>query len=79
MFDPARSTSLTGESHTIVVGPVVDTGADLPSGRNLAKYFDRRGYMKLVEFFSEHKKAMPTLWTIVQCRASARLAEVGCE
>ena len=35
--------------------------------------------MKLVEFFSEHKKAMPTLWTIVQCRASARLAEVGCE
>src|SRR5210317_1890960 len=79
MFDPAKSTTLSGEKFSISVGPVVDRGENLPSGRNLAEYFDHRGYMRLIDLFRAHKKAMPTLWIIIQCRASARCAEVGCE
>ncbi len=68
-----------GKAWDIAVGPVLEKGKDLPSGKNLAKYVGKNGYFALVEFFSEHKKMFPTLWTIVQCEASRSRVEVGCE
>jgi hypothetical protein len=63
----------------ICVGPVVERGKDLPSGKNLADYIDSRGRIDLLKFFDHHKKSFPNLWILVQRKASCRVTEVGCE
>ena len=79
ILDASKSSVLSGETHEIMVGPVTKKGKDLETTRNLADYICQRGQMKLVHFFKDHKKRWPTLWIVVQCEASRRLTEVGCE
>ena len=33
----------------------------------------------MIQFYGDHKKEFPTLWKVVQCEASRRVVEVGCE
>jgi hypothetical protein len=44
-----------------------------------ADYIDSNGRMDLLKFFEERKKVFPTLWILVQKKASTRVVEVGCE
>ena len=69
-----------GKVREIVVGPVLSRGVNLPSGLNLAKYFDEKGrFFNVLDFFSDHRGKFPVLWTVVQCEAAMRNVEVGCE
>jgi hypothetical protein len=75
--------SLTGEYggkfKELWVAPVASKGKNLPSGKNLADYIDERGRMQLLKFFADHQKSFPTLWVLVQKKASRRVVKVGCE
>ena len=83
-FDRSKSSILVSvnedeRKHEIIVGPVLSRGKDLPSGKNLADYIDCRGRIDLVHFVGDHTRYFPTMWIVVQCEASRRVAEVGCE
>lgn len=77
---PKKARVLEGEKKTIIVGPVLEFGKALPSGRNLADYVcDDSGRIDLLTFFSDHSKYFPTLSIVVQMYAHCRVVEVGCE
>jgi hypothetical protein len=82
-IEPTTSGVLQGEYNgkmkKLWIGKVEKAGKDLPSGRNLASYIDSRGRMKLLSFYSDHKKLFPTLFCLLQKEASRRVVEVGCE
>ena len=83
-FDRSKSSILVGvaedeRKHEIIVGPVLSGGKDLPSGKNLADYIDWCGRIDLVHFVGDHIRYFPTMWIVVQCEASRRVVEVGCE
>jgi hypothetical protein len=61
------------------IGLVESPGQDLPSGRNLVDYLDKKGRFDNIRFFSDHKDRFPNLCHIIQCEASRRVTEVGCE
>merc|ERR1711862_1073045 len=55
-----------------------------PYNRSLWRLFgsrslQNRGQMDLVKFFSDFSHIFPTLWILIQCLASIRVVEVGCE
>jgi hypothetical protein len=78
--DVLYGVDVNGKAREIVVGPVLSRGANLPSGLNLANYFDDKGsFFNVLDFFSDHRGKFPTLWTVVQCEAAMRNFEVGCE
>jgi hypothetical protein len=54
-------------------------GENLPSGKNIADYLDKKGRMNLLTFFKDHEIRFPTLFVIVQREVSRRVVEVGCE
>jgi hypothetical protein len=69
-----------GHTKELWVCAVSEQGKDLPSGKNISNYIDEGTCrMKLLVFFENHKKKIPTLWVIVQREASRRVTEVGCE
>ena len=68
-----------GEVYEILVGPVLSKGRDLPSGKNLADYVDKRGRIDLLSFFIDHQLIFPTLFILCQCEAARKIVEVGCE
>ncbi len=63
----------------LFVGLVSACGKNLPLGKNMADYIDVQGRMQLIQFYGDHKKEFLTLWKVVQCEASCRVVEVGCE
>jgi hypothetical protein len=63
----------------IGVGPIEKRGENLPSGKNIADYLDKKGQMNLLTFFKDHEIRFPTLFVIVQREVSRRVVEVGCE
>ena len=63
----------------IGVGPIEKRGENLPSGKNIADYLDKKGRMNLLTFFKDHEIRFPTLFVIVQREVSRRVVEVGCE
>ena len=67
------------KEYTVYFGAVKERGDNLPSGKNLADYFDHWHRMNLLKLFSDHTKLFPTLWIIVQREASRRIYEVSCE
>lgn len=84
MFDESKSVALVGEPLDrkrirILVGHVLTKGKYLPSGKKLASYIDKQGRMDLLAFFSDHAKQLPTIFTLVQCKAARTTFEVGCE
>jgi len=84
ILDRSNSRIISGVDHEgklreILVGPVLQPGKDLPSGKNLATYISAKGYFSLVDFFMDHKKVFPSLWIIVQCESARSAVEVGCE
>lgn len=84
VFDESKSVALVGEPLDrkrirILVGPVLTKGKYLPSGKKLASYIDKQGRMDLLAFFSDHAKQLPTIFTLVQCKAARTTFEVGCE
>ena len=84
MFDRSKSSILVGvdddeKTHEIIVGPVLSRGKDLPSGKNFGDYIDCRGRIDLVRFFGNHIRYFMTMWIVVQCEATRRVVEVGCE
>ena len=40
----------------INVGPVEENRNDLPSGKNLGDYINKKGRMDVLKFFEDHKK-----------------------
>ena len=85
-LDRSKSSVLYGDNESgkrweILVGPVVERGANLPSGRNLADYIDSHsgGRLNVTKFFADHCKTFPTIWILVQSEAAMRNVEVGCE
>ena len=79
-FKKGKSKVLRGEEKEIWVGPPDECGKDLPSGKNLFDYLCKvRGRMNILRFFNDHQKIFPILWIVVQCNASRRVVEVGCE
>ena len=43
----------------LCIGPVLERGKGLPSGKNLADYIDKKGYFNLVKYAQDHsQKAM---------------------
>lgn len=68
-----------GKVYEIAVGPVLFKGKDLPSGRNLVQYIDKRGRIDLLRFFIDHQFIFPTLFIKCQCEAAQKIVEVGCE
>ncbi|EJK45006.1 hypothetical protein THAOC_36408, partial [Thalassiosira oceanica] len=82
-----RSTMYGPTPKSIYVRPVRRRNQDLPktakdgNKKNLADYLDELGRMDLVSFYSDfsHSHIFPTLWILVQCYASIRVVEVGCE
>ena len=84
IFDRSKLSILVGvdedkRKHAIIVGPVLSRGKYLPSGKNLADYIDCRGRIYLVHFVGDHTRYFPTMCIVVQCEASRRVVEVGCE
>jgi hypothetical protein len=73
------SGDFNGKPMDICVGAVLQRGKDISQGKNLADYIDSNGIMDLLKFFKERKKVFPTLWILVQKKASTRVVEVGCE
>ena len=79
-FVEVKKARTLGEGNRkILVGPVETKGEDLPSGKNIADYVDKRGRMDLLRFFEDHRNMFPTLWIISQCEMSNQVVEVGCE
>ena len=65
---------------TIVIGnEIEEKGEDLPSGRNLANYFDKEGQFQHVKFWNDHKSYLPKLRSYAVERASFNTTEVPCE
>ena len=84
ILDRSKSRILSGVDHEgklreILVGPVLQRGKNLPSGKNLAQYVCAKGYFSMVEFFMDHKKIFPNMWIKVQCESTHSAVEVGCE
>eukprot|EP00956_Cyclotella_meneghiniana_P013840 scaffold20280_cov78-Cyclotella_meneghiniana.AAC.3 len=71
-----RSLSRTDEDGTLFevgYGSVVEArGKDLTSNKNLADYLDKKGRMKLVPFFYDHKDRFLSLSIIIQAEASQK-------
>jgi hypothetical protein len=64
----------------LVVGDKIkEKGADLPSGKNLADYFDGQMRFDYVKFWLDHKKPFPKMWSHAVERASCNPTEVSCE
>ena len=61
------------------IGPVLKKGKNLPSSKNIASYIDKLGRMDAVSYASDHKAEFDIIWIVVQCEASRRVVEVGCE
>mmetsp|Transcript_32462 Transcript_32462/g.58682 ORF Transcript_32462/g.58682 Transcript_32462/m.58682 type:complete len:296 (+) Transcript_32462:133-1020(+) len=40
----------------LCIGPVLERGKDLPSGKNLADYIDKKGYFNLVKYAQDHSQ-----------------------
>ena len=65
---------------TIAIGDKVEErGADLPSGKNLADYFNLEGEFLHIKFWMDHKKKFPMLWSYAVERSSSNPTEVSCE
>ena len=71
--------SKDGKTRKIVVGPVLSKGKNLPSGKNLANYIDRRGRIDLIDLFQDHKGPFSTLWDVTQKNCTRNPVEIGCE
>ena len=83
-IDRSKAKILSGEDRhgqvfEVLVGPVLSKGKDLPSGKNLAHYVDKRGRIDLLRFFIDHQLIFPTLFILCQCEAARKIVEVGCE
>ena len=68
-----RSLWDTNENGTVIeigVGPVEKRGDNLPSGKNIADYLDKKGRMNLLTFFKDHQNRFPLLFVIVQREVS---------
>jgi hypothetical protein len=68
-----------GSEFEIGVGPVVQRGQNLPSGKNLADYIDKKGRINLLTFFGDHQTRFSNLFILIKREASRRAVEVGCE
>jgi hypothetical protein len=84
ILDPSKSSILSGEdsqgkAYEIAVGPVLSSGKDLPSCKNIADYIDCRGRMDNTKFALDHCTQFPTLWILVRKEAAMKSAEVKCE
>ena len=66
-------------SREIRLGQVETPGANLPSGKNLANYVDKKGRFKMVDFFEDHKESFPKLRLLALKRAAGDNVEVNCE
>ena len=44
-------------------------GKDCPSGKNMAEYIDKSGYMDLFALFYDHNKFLPVLFLVIQRNA----------
>ena len=72
--------SNTINDDTIVLwAEVEEKGTDLPSGRNLANYITKEGKFKHIQFWVDHSKKFPKLWSFAVERASCNPTEVSCE
>ena len=40
----------------LCIGPVLERGKGLPSGKNLADYIDKKGYFNLVKYAQDHSQ-----------------------
>ena len=74
-----KARTLGEGNRKILVGPVETKGENLPSGKNIADYVDKRGRMDLLRFFEDHRNMFPTLWIISQCEMPNQVGEVGRE
>ena len=64
----------------VVIGEKVEEkGEDLPSGRNLANFFDKDGHFQYIKFWMDHKSYFPKLSSYAIERASCNPTEVSCE
>ena len=54
-------------------------GKDWPSGKIMAEYIDKSGYIDLLALFYDHNKFFSVLFLFVQCKASRCAVEVGCK
>jgi len=43
-----------------MTGLVLSRGKDLPSGKNLADYINKKGRMDMLRFYADHKKFFPS-------------------
>jgi hypothetical protein len=68
-----------GSEFEIGVGPVVQRGQNLPSGKNLADYIDKKGRINLLAIFGDHQIRFSNLFILIKREASRRAVEVGCE
>ena len=84
-FDNSKSTVLSGMDEDgnvrkIALGPVVERGMDLASGRNLADYLCPKTHrMDVLRFIYDHRETHPTFFKLCQCEASRKPVEVSCE
>ncbi|KAL7524795.1 hypothetical protein ACHAWF_001091 [Thalassiosira exigua] len=70
-----------GKAREIVVGSMLSCGVNLPSSLNFADYFgDKSSLFNVLKlkFFADHRGKFPTLWTLVQCKATICKVKVGC-
>ena len=62
-----------------MIGPVLSSAADLPSGKNQANYTDCRGRFEGVRFYTYHCKIFSTIFIFVLIEAALKNVKVGCE
>ena len=74
-----KTAKALGDTRKILVGPLDGRGEDLPSGKNLADYVDKRGRINLLRFYEDHSSKFKSLWVLAQCEESNQVVEVGCE
>ena len=61
-FVQVKKARTLGEGNCkILVCPVDIKRENLPSGKNIADYVDKRGRMDLLRFFEDHRNMFPTL------------------
>ena len=83
-LDSSKSTILSGKDKEgttweIFLGPVLERGEDLSSGKNLADYIDSSGMLDPLQLLLDHEKRFPTLSIKAQAEAALGNVEVGSE
>ena len=68
-----------GKVYEVMVGPVLSRGMDVPSGKNLADYINKKGRMDMLRFYVHHKKFFPSAFLQCKKEAARKVVEVGCE